>query len=153
MIAPAHVRSSIIVDRARFYPHADRVDGLAYGTRAVGQKRSNVKGPESKKVRNMCGPSFVISVELRSNAVKRSHRVPRATPSTDRFLSVLAHLVPRAGPDGAVRAQEKKASGMRKFMLVAVIASLSIVKAARVMRQYLIFRAKTRGEARVSLQL
>jgi hypothetical protein len=46
-----------------------------------------------QKMRNMCGPSFVISVELRLNAVKRSHLVPRATPSTDRFLSVLAHLV------------------------------------------------------------
>jgi hypothetical protein len=59
------------MDRACFYLHADVVDGVTYGTRAVGQKRSNVRGPESKKACNMKGPSFLISVELRFRAVKR----------------------------------------------------------------------------------
>jgi hypothetical protein len=81
------------MDRAGLDLDADLAGGLAYGMRPVGQKRSNVKGPESKKVCNMKGPSFLISVELRWNAVKRSDLASPATPSTDRFHSVLAHLV------------------------------------------------------------
>jgi hypothetical protein len=82
------------MDRASSNGHADLVGGLAYGIRAVGQKRSNVKGPESKKVRNMCGPSFLISVELRWNAVKRSH-LGAASDAFDRSVPFRrAHLAP-----------------------------------------------------------
>jgi hypothetical protein len=41
------------MDRAGFDRHADLVGGLAYGISSVGQKRSNVRGLESKKVRNI----------------------------------------------------------------------------------------------------
>jgi hypothetical protein len=76
MIMPGHVRSSGATDRAYFSRRVDVVERLTFSFRAigaVGQKRSNVRGLESKKLRNICGLGFQISVELRLNAVKRSH--------------------------------------------------------------------------------
>jgi hypothetical protein len=70
---------------------------------------------------------------LRSNAVKRSDLATPATPSTDRFFYVLAHLVSQALMVQCARASSlptgKKEFAMRNYVCCA-IASLSIVNAS-----------------------